>query len=392
MESDEKDSISSDTEETNEPVENMSAVSTGEVAPITEEVTKTSSEQQELPVENGTEPHIVTDNPSVVHTTPTTLTLTVPKKRTRTRDDLALSPDQTKDGKRQRKVNPLYTGFAMDKKTSAVLGQSPEGEEDKEKEPVVTTPTPTTPLSGKDSNNKKTPLPLDLVMSPAEAKKTKLPKGYALEPVIESSKNSSPLPAKRDRRKTSIVADYEQSEEAEASAPSKQKKEKEREREKEKEKDKDKEKEKEKKKSKKQKAEVEQPPPQSMSVTLKPKQEELATQVETLEQKKALLQSQLEQLQKDLTVLSQKKESAISQVNEQSPEPQTIVSPTQTFEQTPELTQSITLVPKPKKEIVLPPLDPIEPQPIYSTPSLESMKKKPRKVFTPILPKKEVCV
>jgi hypothetical protein len=37
------------------------------------------------------------------------------KKRSRLKDDLAISPDQTKIGKRQRKVNSLYSGYAIDK-------------------------------------------------------------------------------------------------------------------------------------------------------------------------------------------------------------------------------------------------------------------------------------
>lgn len=176
-----------------------------------------------------------------------------------------------------------------------------------------------------------------------------------MEPVYESPKTSSPLPAKRERRKSSVVAEYENDEPAETPKQKKEKKDK-------------------KKPPKKPKAEAELPPPQSVSVTLKPKSEavssptpELASQVETLEQKKALLESQLELLRKEMLGLQEKKESlaqAPAPVVPQGSTPppaqvpvvpsaqQTIVTPPETYEEAPphEITQSITIQPKPKKE------------------------------------------
>lgn len=154
------------------------------------------------------------------------------KKRSRlnTRDNLSLSPEMTATGKRQRRVNSLYSVFSIDKKVSQVLGSGSEA--------VATSEVPDSEvLSGGsspgalDHHRHLPPLPRssssevqstpqstssvnstspsfgkrDLIMSPIEAieKKKKLPKGYTYEPVIATPKKETiVITGKRERKKT----------------------------------------------------------------------------------------------------------------------------------------------------------------------------------------------
>jgi len=111
MESTDENSVSSETE----------TVNTNKT--VQQEVTENSTDVQNNHDEKVSKPSSSSDvvencNVSLSSTAPLTLTITVPtaKKRSRARDDLALSPDLTKIGKRQRKVNPIFSGFALDKK------------------------------------------------------------------------------------------------------------------------------------------------------------------------------------------------------------------------------------------------------------------------------------
>lgn len=117
------------------------------------------------------------------------------KKRLRLKDDLAISPDQTKIGKRQRKVNSLYSGYAIDKKTTQFFSQN-------------ASPTITDATANPAQANKR-----EIIMSPAEAQKRQknLPKGYAYEPIFipnqpnnnnnTSPSSETPSSSKRERKK-----------------------------------------------------------------------------------------------------------------------------------------------------------------------------------------------
>lgn len=120
----------------------------------------------------------------------------ITKKRNRARDDLSLSPDMTKTGKRQRKSNSLLSGFSIDKKTSVVIGHDKE-EEPQNGENVLTPPAldATAPLHKKD-----------ILLSPEEAhdKAKKLPKGYTYVPVFVQPNDGESLPPKRERKKVAL--------------------------------------------------------------------------------------------------------------------------------------------------------------------------------------------
>jgi len=138
------------------------------------------------------------------------------RKRNRSRDDLSLSPDLTKTGKRQRKSNSYFSGFALDKKTThAISGQENRGEETNESTlSPITSPTPISPSAsttpGSPSENKSLSVgKKEVLLTPqdAQVKAKKLPKGYAYEPITIHIPRGQLLPAKRERKKVAL-ADY----------------------------------------------------------------------------------------------------------------------------------------------------------------------------------------
>lgn len=99
------------------------------------------------------------------------------KRRYRSRDNLDPSPTL---GKRQRKVNSIYSGYSMDKKTSHVMGQDTQ----------------------ETTTSKKTEKEVVMSRTEARTRNKKLPKGYSYEPVVETpSSTETKLPSKRGRKK-----------------------------------------------------------------------------------------------------------------------------------------------------------------------------------------------
>lgn len=166
-------------EDTANGAQNAEALPPNPVVPLPEEPSVIA--QAEVPA-NGESGRVV------VHIT---------RKRNRTRDDLSLSPDMAKTGKRQRKSNSLFSGFSIDKKTSSVVVQEQQTEEPMEEAPVAN-PAPSLETE---------PVPLrkkEVLLSTADAqeKAKKLPKGYAYVPVTLGVNDAGVLlPAKRERKK-----------------------------------------------------------------------------------------------------------------------------------------------------------------------------------------------
>jgi len=131
-----------------------------------------------------------------------------PRKRYRGRDDLNLSPDASKVGKRQRKANSLFSEFVVDKKSSHV----PPQEENSIPITPVTEEIPpvgevgvNSAMSAADQAHLKNHR--EIIVSTVEAKERNknLPKGYSYEPIVpRQQKDVSPLPIKRERKRSSF--------------------------------------------------------------------------------------------------------------------------------------------------------------------------------------------
>ncbi|PRP82692.1 bromodomain-containing protein 4-like [Planoprotostelium fungivorum] len=145
-----------------------------------------------------------------------------PSKRGRNREPVSPEPVS---GKRQRKANPSFSGYALDKKTSAIIGNSSDPEDNGEatekspKSPKSKTPPPTT----KEGKRGKMVV---ATVSEITEKAKRLPKGYTYEVVPASE--PSVLPNKRERRKSarSEFTEDEQEEKEKESPAKEEKKEK----------------------------------------------------------------------------------------------------------------------------------------------------------------------